>query len=59
MSTVGSSIDARIEALARELSNWGRWGDADEAGTLNLITPEKRRRAAASVRTGTVISLAL
>lgn len=21
-----------------ELSNWGRWGDEDELGTLNLIT---------------------
>ena len=20
--------------------NWGRWGDDDERGTLNLLTPE-------------------
>ncbi|HLY47797.1 MAG TPA: cyclase family protein [Solirubrobacteraceae bacterium] len=59
MSAVGSSLDARVDALARELSNWGRWGDADEVGTLNLITTEKRRRAAACVRSGTAISLAL
>jgi hypothetical protein len=32
--------------------NWGRWGDDDQAGTLNLITPEKRRRAARLVRSG-------
>jgi kynurenine formamidase len=59
VSTVESGIDARVESLARELSNWGRWGEADEIGTLNLITPEKRRQAAACVRTGTAISLAL
>jgi kynurenine formamidase len=39
------------------LSNWGRWGKDDRLGTLNLITPESRRRAAALVQTGEVISL--
>ena len=29
-------IDERIDALARELSNWGRWGEDDEVGTLNV-----------------------
>ena len=32
--------------MLETLSNWGRWGDADELGTLNLITPSARRRAA-------------
>jgi kynurenine formamidase len=41
------------------VSNWGRWGPEDELGTLNLITPEKRLQAAACVRSGTVMSLAL
>lgn len=59
MTTTGSSIDARIDALARDLSNWGRWGDEDEVGTLNLITQEKRARAAGCVRSGSAISLAL
>jgi kynurenine formamidase len=40
------------------LSNWGRWGDDDQLGTLNLITPEKRIAAAELVRTGTTVSLA-
>ena len=31
-------------------SNWGRWGDDDELGTLNFVTPEVRRAAAACVR---------
>jgi kynurenine formamidase len=40
-----------------ELSNWGRWGKDDELGTLNLITPAKRRAAAALVREGAIVSL--
>jgi kynurenine formamidase len=40
------------------LSNWGRWGDDDELGTLNHVTPERRARAAALVRTGTAVSCA-
>jgi kynurenine formamidase len=40
------------------LSNWGRWGKDDERGALNLITAEKRRQAAALVKTGDVVSLA-
>jgi kynurenine formamidase len=41
-----------------ELSNWGRWGKDDQIGTLNLITPAKRRQAAALVRDGVSVSLA-
>src|SRR2546425_9188437 len=29
----------------KELSNWGRWGDDDELGAANLITPAKRKQA--------------
>jgi kynurenine formamidase len=39
------------------LSNWGRWGADDRRGTLNLITPERRKEAAALVQTGEVVSL--
>ena len=28
-----------FRALGARLSNWGRWGDDDERGTVNLITP--------------------
>jgi len=52
------AVDARIDALARELSNWGRWGSGDELGTLNLVTPEKRVEAAQCVQSGETISLA-
>jgi len=37
--------------------NWGRWGDDDERGALNLITPERRLAGLATVRTGDVYSL--
>jgi kynurenine formamidase len=40
------------------LSNWGRWGDDDQLGTLNLITPDVRRRAAAAVEEGISVSCA-
>ena len=40
-------------------SNWGRWGEDDELGTLNLITDGARARAAAEVRSGRAVSLAL
>jgi kynurenine formamidase len=45
------------EAAAR-VNNWGRWGEGDQLGTLNLITPEVVRRAAGCVRSGKRFSLA-
>ena len=41
---------ADIDRLMTELSNWGRWGKDDQLGTLNLITPEKRRQACSLVK---------
>jgi kynurenine formamidase len=38
------------------LSNWGRWGDNDVKGTLNLITPEKRLQAVSLVKDGEPVS---
>src|SRR5919109_1311202 len=38
--------------LARKVNNWGRWGEEDERGTLNLITPEVVRRGATCIRHG-------
>ncbi|PRC52816.1 cyclase, partial [Mycobacterium sp. ITM-2017-0098] len=42
---------------ADEGRNWGRWGDDDELGTLNFITPAKVAEAAGLVKQGKVISL--
>ncbi|HVS13303.1 MAG TPA: cyclase family protein [Thermoanaerobaculia bacterium] len=49
---------AAVERWLEELSNWGRWGEGDQLGTINLITPEVRTRAAALVRAGVTVSLA-
>jgi len=49
---------ARVEGYFKDLSNWGRWGDADQRGTVNLITAAKRAQARALVRTGRTVSLA-
>lgn len=45
--------------IAKRVNNWGRWGPDDEIGTLNLITDETVRAAAACVRTGRRFPLAL
>ncbi|MGH7277532.1 MAG: cyclase family protein [Candidatus Rokuibacteriota bacterium] len=47
-----------VMAMMDTLSNWGRWGRDDEMGTLNLITPEHRLRAARLVRDGVSVTCA-
>jgi len=42
-----------------EGSNWGDFGPDDQIGRLNLITPERRRAAAAEVREGIAFCLSL
>src|SRR3989454_5162359 len=49
--------EAQYEAWQTALSNWGRWGRDDQLGTLNLITPAKRRAALALVKEGVPVSL--
>ncbi|HET6856793.1 MAG TPA: cyclase family protein [Streptomyces sp.] len=54
------SLPAEFHDIAKRVNNWGRWGTSDEIGTLNLITDEVVRTAAATtVRTGRRIPLAL
>lgn len=48
-----------VRALGRELSNWGRWGEDDQRGTLNFITPERTSQAAACVRRGVSFALSV
>ena len=55
-----ASREVTAETVAQwmaELSNWGRWGDDDEMGALNLITPDKRRAALALATAGVSVSL--
>src|SRR5207302_2278798 len=48
---------AEFDAMFREINNWRRWGAGDELGTMNLVTAQKVREAAALVRRGITVSL--
>ena len=50
--------EADVLKYMETYSNWGRWGEQDELGTLNLITPAKRLRAFGLVREGTAVACA-
>jgi len=47
-----------LEQIFEQVKNWGRWGEDDERGALNLITDKKRAAAAALVRDGATVSCA-
>jgi len=49
--------EAEFDQLFNDVSNWGRWGEADERGTLNYLTPEHVRRSALLVQSGRSVSL--
>jgi kynurenine formamidase len=48
-----------IHATAGRLTNWGRWGPEDEAGTLNNVSAQDIINAARLIRKGKSFSLAL
>ena len=48
-----------VRVWGERFSNWGRWGDDDQRGTLNFITRERVLDACALAHTGQVISCAL
>ncbi|MET9310730.1 cyclase family protein [Kribbella sp. NPDC003505] len=58
--TAGRVVPTQDEVLGYfdTLSNWGRWGEDDELGTLNLITDDVRLAAARGVRYGRSVSCA-
>jgi kynurenine formamidase len=63
MSNVSSagpkvSVD-EFEQIFESVKNWGRWGADDRLGTLNLITPDHVRRAAATITEGRSVSMAI
>src|SRR5690348_11910534 len=49
---------AEFDALFQEIKNWGRWGKDDQLGSANLVTPAKKKQAAALVKDGISVSLA-
>ena len=48
---------AEVESWYTDRRNWGRWGDDDQMGAVNLITPEKSAAAASLVRKGRKVSM--
>jgi kynurenine formamidase len=53
------TLPAEFVELAGQVRNWGRWGDADEVGTLNLIDAAAVQRGTAAVRRGLRFTLAI
>jgi kynurenine formamidase len=50
---------AEYERIFESVKNWGNWGESDELGTLNYITPAKVQEAAALVSSGRRVSMAI
>lgn len=48
-----------VKANFEKIKNWGRWGNDDERGALNFITPAKRAAAAKLAQSGEIVSCAL
>lgn len=46
-----------VTSYLRDRRNWGRWGEDDQRGAINLITPDKRVEAARLVQSGRAVSL--
>ncbi|MFE3054245.1 cyclase family protein [Nocardia sp. NPDC059239] len=45
--------------VAERVRNWGRWGEDDQLGTLNLLTPDRIAFAATRARAGRTIQLGI
>ncbi len=59
MSAVKKVDKKAIYEAAEKLSNWGRWGDDDQLGTINHVTPQDIIAAAGLIRKGKVFALGL
>ena len=57
---MAGSIPTQEEVLGYfgSLSNWSRWGEDDQLGTLNFITPAKTKRAVQLVQEGVTLGCA-
>jgi kynurenine formamidase len=58
VSMESATIDT-VRLLAAKYTNWGRWGDDDQLGTLNYLQPADRVAAAALITSGEVLSLSI
>ena len=50
---------AEFDEIFEAVKNWGRWGPDDELGTMNYITADAVRGAAATVRSGRRVTMAI
>ena len=50
---------AEFDDIFEAVKNWGRWGPEDELGTLNYVTADTVRAAAATVRSGRRATMAI
>src|SRR3954447_19174812 len=57
MTDTSSRATTLTELLADLPRNWGRWGEDDEVGCLNFVTPEEVLRGVAQVKSGKVFTL--
>lgn len=48
--------EERAGAIYEACKRWGRWGEDDQRGALNLLTPERVARAVALAQEGLVVS---
>lgn len=53
------ALSEEVVERARKVRNWGRWGDDDQVGTINLIDPAAVKRGAGCVRRGVRFNLAV
>ena len=53
------ALPAEVKELAARVRNWGRWGDDDELGTLNLLTDDVVRAAAGEIKNGRRLALGI
>lgn len=49
--------ETEFRDLFAEVRNWDRWGEDDERGALNLLTPDRTAAAARLVREGETVTL--
>lgn len=48
-----------VEKLAEKYNNWDKWGEDDELGSANYVTPDTVLAASACIKRGDVFSLSL
>jgi kynurenine formamidase len=59
ISTSIQASKAAVDTAFKDLSNWGRWGQDDQIGTLNHVTPAAIVEAAKLVRRGKTFALGI